>query len=101
MGPPPGSYTSPELKEHPRRREFDDATDEDAEVVFDVLKDTQDTQLPIDDGPPVRGSLDVKNIPTRAGIPAPSETTLIRFVLRQLEKDEKVEEVKDGKTGSV
>ena len=68
------------------------------EVVFDVSKDTQDTQLPIDDGPPVRGSLDVKNIATRAGIPAPSETILIRFVLRQLEKDEKDEEVKDGKT---
>ena len=68
------------------------------EVILDVLKDTQDTQLPIDDSPPVRGHVDVKNIATRAGIPAPSETVLVRFVLRQLEKDQKVEEVKDGRT---
>ena len=67
-------------------------------VILDVLKDTQDTQLAIDDSPPVHAHLDIREITRRAGILAPPKAMLTRYVLRKLEKEGKVEEVKDGRT---
>ena len=67
------------------------------EVVLDVLKPTQEEQLRMD-GTPVENRMKVEEIATRAGIPAPSENALIRYVLRQLEKEGRVKETRADAT---
>ena len=66
------------------------------EVVLDVLKPTQEQQFQMD-GTPVPDPIDTRNIAVRAGIPAPRETALTRYVLEQLQKAGQVREIRYGR----
>lgn len=59
------------------------------EVVLGILEDARDFPH----------GLDVRTIALKAGVPAPSEAQLVRYVLKQLEKTGRAEQSGSGPNG--
>ena len=60
------------------------------DIVLDILEGARDLQE----------GLDAQTIAVRASVPAPYDTQLVRFVLKQLEKTDRVEQVGSGPKGA-
>lgn len=60
------------------------------DIVLEILEDARD----------IPNGLDVQTIAVRASVPAPYDTHLVRYVLKQLEKTERAEQVGTGPKGA-
>ena len=85
-----GASARADLRSNERRERMMFAIELMEDIVLDILEEARD--LP--------HGLDVPTIAIRASVPAPYDTALVRFVLKQLEKTERAEQVGAGPKGA-